>query len=88
MCAASIGGGMEFKMSKRKRLEVPESRQALDALKMECAQELGRSQDVKENHGDEYYGERSASMNGRMGGPIGGLMVKKMVESYKRKIGG
>lgn len=55
-------------------------------FKMECAQELGRLQYCKENN-DEYKGDVPAKVNGAQGGPIGGLMVKKMIEMAERQQG-
>jgi small acid-soluble spore protein D (minor alpha/beta-type SASP) len=55
-------------------------------FKMECAQEVGRLQYVKENN-DEYKGDLPSRVNGEQGGPIGGQMVKKMIETAKRQQG-
>jgi hypothetical protein len=52
---------------------------------MECAQEVGASQYVKENN-DHYKGDLPSRVNGEQGGPIGGQMVKKMIESAKSQI--
>ncbi|MEM5780139.1 MAG: alpha/beta-type small acid-soluble spore protein [Bacillota bacterium] len=46
---------------------------------MECAQEVGLLQYVKENN-DHYKGDLPSRVNGEQGGPIGGQMVKKMIE--------
>ena len=54
-------------------------------FKMECAQEVGASQYVKENN-DHYKGNLPSRVNGEQGGPIGGQMVKKMIESAKSQI--
>ena len=70
-------------MSKPKTPLVPEAREALTRFKLECAEELGRTQFVKENN-DHYKGDVSAVINGREGGPIGGQMVKRMIEMYKQ----
>ncbi len=48
-------------------------------FKMECAQEVGLLQYVKENN-DHYKGDLPSRVNGEQGGPIGGQMVKKMIE--------
>jgi len=66
----------------RNKVLVPESREALRKLKFESAEELGLLQFVKENN-DHYKGDLPAKVNGEQGGPIGGLMVKKMVQMYK-----
>lgn len=66
-------------MSRPKTPLVAESRDALTKFKMECAQEIGHLQFVKENN-DHYKGDVSAKINGSEGGPIGGQMVKKMIQ--------
>lgn len=65
-------------MSNRKTPLVPDAREALTRFKMECAQEVGQLQFVKENN-DHYKGNLSSAQNGHEGGPIGGQMVKKMI---------
>lgn len=70
-------------MSKPKTPIVPESREALTKFKLQCAQEIGRMQFVKENN-DHYKGDLTSKQNGSEGGPIGGQMVKKMIE-YAQK---
>jgi len=72
-------------MSSPKTPLVKESRDALTKFKLECAQELGRTQFVKENN-DHYKGDLTSKQNGSEGGPIGGLMVKKMIEQSKRNM--
>ncbi|MDP2891721.1 MAG: alpha/beta-type small acid-soluble spore protein [Bacillota bacterium] len=54
-------------------------------FKMECAKEIGHLQFVKENN-REYKGDLPSRVNGEQGGPIGGLMVKKMVEMAKNQM--
>ncbi len=68
---------------RKSRLLVPESYDAMQKLKMEVAEELGRMQFVKENN-DHYKGDLTARQNGSEGGPIGGGMVKKMIEHYQK----
>ncbi len=68
---------------RKSRLLVPESYDGMQKLKMEVAQELGRLQFVKENN-DHYKGDVTARQNGSEGGPIGGGMVKKMIEAYEK----
>ncbi len=58
------------------RLNVPESRDAMDRFKMECANEVGV------NLKDGYNGE----LTSRQAGSIGGQMVKKMIESYEQSM--
>jgi len=53
---------------------------------MECAAEVGRVQYCKENN-DEYKGDLPSRVNGEQGGPIGGQMVKKMIEFAKQQKG-
>lgn len=72
-------------MSNPKTPLVKEARNALTKFKMECAAELGRTQFTKENN-DHYKGDLSAKQNGSEGGPIGGLMVKKMIEQAERNM--
>lgn len=55
-------------------------------FKMECAQEVGHLQYVKENN-DEYKGNLTSRENGQQGGPIGGEMVKRMINSAKQQSG-
>ena len=65
-------------MSRPKTPLVPDAREALTRFKMECAQEIGHQQFVKENN-DHYKGNLTSAQNGHEGGPIGGQMVKKMI---------
>lgn len=64
---------------------VADKRQALTNFKMECAQEIGLTQFTKENN-DHYKGDLSSAQNGHEGGPIGGQMVKKMIEYAEKKM--
>lgn len=57
---------------------VPESREALNNMKYEVAQEMG----VNLKKG--YNGDLTAKENGT----VGGNMVKKMIENYERKAAG
>jgi len=72
-------------MSRPKTPLVPESREALNRFKMECAKEIGRLQFVKENN-DHYKGDVTCAQNGREGGPIGGQMVKRMIEMAEKHL--
>ena len=54
---------------------VPEARAALDKFKMEAANEVGV------NLNNSYNGDITA----RQAGSVGGQMVKKMIEKYKKK---
>ena len=64
-------------MSKNK-VNVPESRAAMDSMKFEIARQLG----VHLNEG--YNGNLTARENGY----VGGYMVKKMIEDYERSHSG
>lgn len=55
-------------------------------FKMECAQEVGQIQYVKENN-DHYKGDLPSRVNGEQGGPIGGQMVKQMIAMAKQQKG-
>ena len=66
-------------MSRPKTPIVPQSRDALTRFKIECAEEIGHTQYIKENN-DHYKGDVSSKQNGHEGGPIGGQMVKKMIQ--------
>ena len=59
----------------------------LNSLKMEAAAEIGMTQFVKENN-DHYKGDVAAKVNGSQGGPIGGRMVKKMIQAQEEILGG
>lgn len=59
---------------------VPEAKEKLDKVKTEYANELGIKLD---NH---YNGNKTSKLNGYVGEPIGGLMTKKMVEEYEKKL--
>ncbi len=52
-----------------------QSKAALDSLKMQAANEVGV------NLGNGYNGDITA----RQAGSVGGLMVKKMIESYEQQ---
>ncbi|EPR09181.1 alpha/beta-type small acid-soluble spore protein [Ruminiclostridium papyrosolvens] len=72
-------------MSRPKTPLVEDSREALTRFKMECAAEIGRTQFTKENN-DHYKGDLTARQNGSEGGPIGGQMVKRMIEAYESQL--
>jgi hypothetical protein len=59
---------------------VPEAKEALDKIKTEYANEIG----MKFNDGNK--GDKASKLNGYIGGPIGGLMTKKMVEDFETKL--
>ncbi len=64
-----------------------EMRKKLQSLKMEAANEIGMTQFVKENN-DHYRGDLTSKLNGAQGGPIGGRMVRKMLQAEERKLSG
>ncbi len=72
-------------MSRPKTPLVPKSRDALTKFKMECAEEIGHLQFVKENN-DHYKGDVPSRVNGLEGGPIGGQMVKRMIEMVENQM--
>jgi hypothetical protein len=72
-------------MSKPKSTLVNGARGAMTKFKMECAAEIGRTQFTKE-HNDHYKGDLTCKQNGSEGGPIGGQMVKKMIEAYQNSL--
>jgi hypothetical protein len=72
-------------MSRPKTPLVEQKRPQLTQFKMECAKEIGHEQFTKENN-DHYKGDVSAAQNGHEGGPIGGQMVKKMIEYAEKKM--
>ena len=64
-----------------------EVKEKLNKLKMEAANEIGMIQYVKENN-DHYKGDLTSKVNGQQGGPIGGQMVKKMIQSVEGTLSG
>lgn len=63
-------------MTSRNKNVVPEAKAALDKFKMEVAQEVG----VNLKQG--YNGD----LTSREAGSVGGMMVKKMIESYENNM--
>ena len=63
-------------MTSGKKNVVPEAKAALDKFKMEVAQEVG----VNLKQG--YNGD----LTSREAGSVGGMMVKKMIESYENNM--
>jgi len=72
-------------MSRPKTPLVKKSREALTKFKLECAAEIGRLQFAKENN-DHFKGDLTSKQNGHEGGPIGGQMVKRMIEAYEKDL--
>ena len=63
-------------MTSRNKAVVPEAKEALDRFKMEVAQEVG----VNLKQG--YNGD----LTSKEAGSVGGMMVKKMIESYENNM--
>jgi small acid-soluble spore protein D (minor alpha/beta-type SASP) len=59
---------------------VPEAKDALDKLKIESANEIG----IELNN--KYKGNTSSKANGAVGGEIGGLMTRRMVADFEKKL--
>lgn len=60
----------------------PQAYDAMNRFKMECAEAIGRTQFTKENN-DHFKGDLTARQNGSEGGPIGGEMVRRMIQQYE-----
>jgi hypothetical protein len=60
---------------------VPGSKEKLDQLKAEFAKE--NSIDPNDNN---YNGDTTSKSNGYVGGSVGGLMTKKMVEEFEKSL--
>ena len=58
------------------KLNIPEARAAMDKFKMEAANEVGVN--LKEGY--------NGHLTSREAGSVGGLMVKKMIESYEKNL--
>lgn len=59
---------------------VASAKDKLDEIKTDFANEVGTE------FNDGYKGDRSSKVNGYVGGPIGGLMTKQMVEEFEKKL--
>lgn len=60
---------------------------AWNSFKMDCARQVGQEQYLSENN-HEYKGDVSSRINGSHGGPIGGEMVKRMIQQAETQYGG
>jgi len=67
---------------RKSRLLNPDAYDAMTRFKLEVAEDMGLLQYCKENN-DHYKGDKTARQNGSEGGPIGGEMVRRMINSYK-----
>jgi hypothetical protein len=72
-------------MARRNTSLDPQAREALNRFKIECAKEIGYLQYVKENN-DHYKGDVPCRVNGLQGGPIGGQMVKRMIQMAESQL--
>ena len=70
---------------RKSRLLVEDSYDAMQKFKLQVAQAMGRLEFCKENN-DHYKGELTARQNGSEGGPIGGEMVKRMIQSMEQQM--
>ena len=64
-----------------------ELQEKLRQFKLECAAEIGMTQFCKENN-DHYKGDLPSKVNGAEGGPIGGQMVKRMIQAQMDQMAG
>lgn len=71
--------------SRKSRVLVPQNYDALNRFKMECAADIGRAQFAKENN-DHDKGNLTSRQNGSEGGPIGGEMVRRMIQQYEQQL--
>ena len=87
-------------MAKKNKVLVPSAREELDKLKVRVMKEQGY--EVKSNNPDdvkyeiadelsiplnkEYNGKLTSEQAGRIGGPIGGSMVKEMIRMAQEQI--
>ena len=62
--------------SNNNQLNIPEAREAMERFMMECANVVGV------NLMEGYNGDITA----RQAGSVGGMMVKKMIESYEKNM--
>ncbi|MTI47572.1 MAG: alpha/beta-type small acid-soluble spore protein [Firmicutes bacterium] len=65
----------------RKKIIVPEARQALNEMKNEIANELG----IIANQSTDKYNLTSRE-NGHIGGSLGGNMTKRLIEQAQRQL--
>lgn len=80
-------------MSRKNKILVPESRKALDALKARVVN-ASRPEDAKFEAAEEvgvpltkgYNGNLTSHQNGKVGGRIGGSMVKELVRMAQENL--
>ena len=63
-------------MKSNNKVVVPEAKEAMDRFKMEVAQEVGVN--LKQGY--------NGHLTSREAGSVGGMMVKKMIESYENNM--
>ena len=63
-------------MKNTNQINIPEAREAMDKFKMEAANEVGVN--LKQGY--------NGHLTSREAGPVGGQMVKKMIEAYERSM--
>ncbi|MDP4089301.1 MAG: alpha/beta-type small acid-soluble spore protein [Bacillota bacterium] len=63
--------------SNNNRVLVPQAKAGLDRFKMEVASEIGLA---------NYESTDKGNLTSRQNGYVGGIMVKKMVESYEKQL--
>lgn len=78
-----ILGGYNMHNNGRRRIVVPEARQALTEMKNEIAKELGINNDVSIDKGN-----LTSRQNGNVGGSLGGNMTRRLVEKAEQQISG
>lgn len=71
--------------TRKSRLLNPAAYEAMNQFKLEVAEDIGRLQFCKENN-DHYKGDLTCRQNGSEGGPIGGEMVKRMIQSFEKSL--
>lgn len=65
-------------MTSNQDINEKQRKEFLKKLKVEVATDLNLLPNIKENN-DHYRGNISSKENGAQGGPIGGEMVKRMI---------
>jgi len=85
-------------MARNNRILIPEAREGLDQLKARVMQEQGYQAnspdsvkyEIAEENGipltEGYNGKLTAEQAGKIGGPIGGSMVKEMIRMAQEQM--
>jgi len=85
-------------MARNNRILIPQAREGLDQLKTRVMKDLGYEAstpdsikyEVAEENGiplsDGYNGKLTAEQAGKIGGPIGGSMVKEMIRMAQEQM--